>query len=205
MCHVALAGQEWDLVVSSGFAGGLSSAPVGSIVVADHVLMDSSNQVSDQSAVPIACDVGFRDQASRVGRTIDHNTQVGLIVTVQNIICRAVEKQTLTERTGAIALDMEGAAVGQAAASHGIPFMMVRTLSDVRDEDLPVDFNVFLRPWGWIRGLATVFATPRCWGGFVRMRSQMIQASRQITKFFEEFLVQIGQPDKRRVRESSIG
>ena len=192
-------------MISSGFAGALSSAPVGSIVVADQVLLDSSIQQSDQSPNPIVCDNVFRDEALKIGRSINEHTSLGRFVTVPSIISQAEEKKKLARRVGAIALDMESGVVGKVATDQGIPFLVMRTISDSVDEDLPVDFNLFLRPFGWIQGLRTVIMTPRCWVGFLRLRSQMVQASKQITHFFHEFFLHVGQLNDQHLHDSSTG
>jgi adenosylhomocysteine nucleosidase len=38
---------------------------------------------------------------------------------------------------------MEGAAVAQVCYEHGIPFVVIRTISDSADETAPVDFPKF--------------------------------------------------------------
>ena len=192
-------------MISSGFAGALSSLPVGSIVVADQVLLDPSLQQSDPSPISIVCDKVYRDEAVKIGRSMTDQISLGPFVTVPTIISQAEEKQKLGRRVGAIALDMESGVVGKVATDHGIPFLVMRTISDSVDEDLPVDFNLFLRPFGWIQGLRTVIVNPRCWAGFLRLRSQMVQASRQITHFFQEFFLHVGQLDDQHLHDSSTG
>src|SRR2546426_7158003 len=41
-----------------------------------------------------------------------------------------------------------------AAYVVGVPFLLVRAVSDRADEDLPMDFNLWLSPWGRVRGVA---------------------------------------------------
>ena len=204
-CQLALGNQEWDLVISSGFAGALNSSPVGALVIADQVYMDPSSPLSHQSTLQVLCDEVFREEAMKVGRSIHAHTTVGRVVTVPVIVGRAVEKQKLAQRTGAIALDMESAMVGAVAQNRGLPFVMVRSISDTIDEDLPLDFNLFTAPFNWIRGLTTVLTSPKCWSGLVRLRTQMVQASSQTTKFFLEYLIRLERLESLRVRESSLG
>ena len=100
---------------------------------------------------------------------------------------------------------MESAVVGAAAQNRGLPFVMIRCVSDVVDEDLPLDFNLFTTPFKWIRGLTAVLTTPKSWSGLVRLRTQMTQASSQITKFFQEYLVHLERLRSLRVRETTLG
>jgi len=43
-----------------------------------------------------------------------------------------------------LCVEMEGAAVGQVCYEHGIPFSVVRIISDAADEQAPANFRVFL-------------------------------------------------------------
>ena len=45
----------------------------------------------------------------------------------------------------ALAVDMESAAVAQACHDYGVPFGVVRTVSDRADDDAHVDFQHFLQ------------------------------------------------------------
>ncbi len=61
----------------------------------------------------------------------------GILVESSGVVMGAGEKRQLACRSGAIAVDMESAAVGQVARQAGIPFMVIRTLADTADEELP--------------------------------------------------------------------
>ncbi|UCH91565.1 MAG: hypothetical protein JSU60_02325, partial [Nitrospirota bacterium] len=63
----------------------------------------------------------------------------------------------------------------------------VRTISDGVNEDLPVDFNLFLKPSGWFSGVMHILAAPRSWKGFFDLYWHSKKASLQLTRFFEEF------------------
>jgi len=39
---------------------------------------------------------------------------------------------------------MEGAAVAQVCAVHGVPFVIIRSLSDLANEDADIDFESFV-------------------------------------------------------------
>ena len=96
---------------------------------------------------------------------------------------------------------MESAPLGKIARDRGVPFLVVRTISDLVDEDLPMDFNLFLQPSGWVRGVTQVLTTPQCWAAFKRLRAQTTQASRQITRFFSLFLDGIGNVESHQAGE----
>jgi adenosylhomocysteine nucleosidase len=54
----------------------------------------------------------------------------GTIATGDSFVGSRAKKEELRERTGALAVEMEGAAVAQVCYEHGVPFLVVRGLSD---------------------------------------------------------------------------
>ena len=54
----------------------------------------------------------------------------GTIATGDSFVGSRAKKEELRERTGAFAVEMEGAAVAQVCYQHGVPFLVVRGLSD---------------------------------------------------------------------------
>jgi adenosylhomocysteine nucleosidase len=108
-------------------------------------------------------------------------------VTVDRVLTYSVDKHKLKASTGAVGVDMESAAIGEVAQGHGLSFLIVRAISDGVNEDLPVDFNLFLKPSGWFSGVMHIMTTPRSWKGFLDLYRHSKQASLQLTKFFKEF------------------
>jgi len=129
----------------------------------------------------MACDDTVRDAAHTAAAVIGSTVRSGPVVSLSTVLCRAVDKQRLSRQTGAIAVDMESAAIAEVARTHGVPFAVVRTVSDVADEDLPLDFNVFLKPWGWVRGIGAVILTPSSLAGLNRLRRQSRLAAERLT------------------------
>ncbi len=61
----------------------------------------------------------------------------GLLAESDRIVARADEKQAIHATKGAIALDMESAAVARAAERHRMPFLAIRSVVDPVDVTLP--------------------------------------------------------------------
>ena len=127
------------------------------------------------------------------------------MVTVPRIVNQAIEKQEIAKKTGAIGLDMESAIVGHVADEKGIPFIVVRVISDLINEDLPEELKLFLSPWGWIQGLPSVLMSPKCWAHLIRLRSQSVETSRQMTTFFQLFFGQDPLWQSQHEHQSAIG
>jgi adenosylhomocysteine nucleosidase len=70
----------------------------------------------------------------------------GVIASGDKFFASAAEVAALRERLPLVAcVEMEGAAVAQVCEEYGIPFGIVRTLSDSADENSPHDFPRFAR------------------------------------------------------------
>ena len=101
----------------------------------------------------------------------------------------------MAKMTGATGLDMESAALAEAAAERKVPFAIVRSVSDLVDENLPMDLNLFMTPVDWLKGLAACVAVPSCLGGLLRLRAQMRTASDRMSRFFERFVDELPQDE----------
>jgi adenosylhomocysteine nucleosidase len=112
----------------------------------------------------------------------------GPVATAARVLCRADEKRALADASGAIAVDMESAAIAQAAAAVGVPFLLVRTVSDRVGDDLPMDFNLWLTPGGRVRAFVQVVQRPAILCALFRMKRQVEQGAQTLTRFFLSWL-----------------
>ena len=111
----------------------------------------------------------------------------GRLVTVGKMVWLAEEKQVIGRAWDAGSLDMESAVIGAAAMHDRVPFVVVRAISDLVDESLPLDLNLFCRPATFLRGSWTVLTTPRTWPALYRLHRQQTVASCRLTRFFTMF------------------
>jgi adenosylhomocysteine nucleosidase len=161
-------------IVFTGVAGAADeSVKVGDIVVAEHLvqhdidasplfprfeipltgksLLASDRFLSDllvQSAKAFAKEDFFKEitaddrEAFRLDRPRVHR---GLIASGDEFIsCRTRLNDLKGELKEMLAVEMEGAAVAQVCSEFGIPFAVIRTISDSANEDAPVDFTKFV-------------------------------------------------------------
>ena len=67
----------------------------------------------------------------------------GEILSTDRVAVTAAEKRELRANTGAVAIEMEAAAVAGQAAEWGLPFRCIRVVSDTAADNLPLDFNLY--------------------------------------------------------------
>ena len=102
-----------DAMISTGLCGALDPAlRVGDIVVAPGVAIET--------------------QAAYVR---------GAVHSIDHVAVTSLEKRTLRNASGAIAVDMEAAAVARKAVEWNLSFLCIRAVSDRAGETLPLDFN----------------------------------------------------------------
>lgn len=82
----------------------------------------------------------------------------GTLLTVAEVVDRVETKARLWVETGALAVDMESAAVVGWARDLGLPVAVVRAVSDRADEAVPADLARLVAPGGRLRPGAAVRA-----------------------------------------------
>ena len=65
----------------------------------------------------------------------------GLIASGDIFVDDSALKQRIIARHGAAAAEMEGAAIAQTAADNGVPFLILRTVSDLAEHQANVSFD----------------------------------------------------------------
>jgi len=70
--------------------------------------------------------------------------KVGRVATGDLFVDSAEAKNDIIKRTSPLCVEMEGAAIGQIAQMSGIPFLVIRSLSDKSDGSAALSFESFL-------------------------------------------------------------
>ena len=179
--------QSFNLMVSTGFACALIAADIGALLVGREVVHrgNPGDEPSEVFDVPGE----ERDLAVTFVETLVPFEHIGRFVSTDHVISSAREKQKVALSSQAIGLDMESSALAAQAQRAQVPFVIIRSVSDLLDEDLPLDFNLFLRPTGWIKGIGTVLAAPSCLLGLGRLRRQSLIAAEALMAFFRAYAV----------------
>lgn len=148
-------------VIFTGLAGGLhADVGVGDVVVASSLMQHDmdARPLFDQHEIPLLGRVVFdadaglsqllQDSAERFtsGRVAaPSKVHRGLIATGDVFVSHNDEAQALRKRLpNALCVEMEGAAMAQVCYEFGIPFAVMRVISDRADHAAKTDFTAFL-------------------------------------------------------------
>jgi adenosylhomocysteine nucleosidase len=152
-------------LVFSGVAGGLGDElDIGDLVVADRVVdIDYGRDTPmgrityQPGTLPIPAvtpDPGFRLPPSTRARIAARLEEAGLtaafgtVLTTDAYLADPTRRDVLAAEWSALAVEMEGAAMCGVAERFGLPWLVVRALSDRAGEDSLTDFDTFLEAAG---------------------------------------------------------
>ena len=148
-----------DYVINTGVAGGIGENLNVSDIVIGAELVQHDFDVSplgyvrgnlceaDHRDTPTVfhSDAGltraFREAAAAV--TDPSRVKIGRIATGDLFVASAEAKREIAETFGAIAAEMEGGAIAQTAFLAGVPFLVLRAISDLADGSSPRAYEEF--------------------------------------------------------------
>ena len=175
---------RFALAISTGLAGALVPAEIGDLIIGTEISSVSYDDGWKRIADAVPCDSAAISSVRALAQQLGMMTRIGSVVSVPTVVSRAEDKQSIGRLTGATALDMESDALARAAKDRAIPFLVIRTVSDLANEDLPLDFNLFLRPTGWMSGLRMLIGRPSTLIGLNKLRLQSNLAVAKLTAVF---------------------
>jgi hopanoid-associated phosphorylase len=147
-------------IISFGIAGGLDpQLRPGTDVVASSVI--GANGV--RTALPTD------DHWSRILLRARPNAVHAPVLGVDAPVTEPRDKLSLFQQTGAAAVDMESHIAASVAASHGLPFAVLRVVADPARQRIPLAALCGMRPDGSLDALAVLRALWRRPADIVRM------------------------------------
>lgn len=143
-----------SLIVNSGVGGALDKSlrPLD-IVFADKLVqhdMDTSplgdplGLISGINRVYFETNDRARDVLAQAATDLGINYAVGTVATGDKFISDKADKDRLISLFGASACEMEGGAIAHTAYVNGVPFIVVRAISDSADGEACMDYPTFL-------------------------------------------------------------
>ncbi len=148
-----------DCVINTGSAGGFSQdLHIGDVVIASEMRFHDVDvtafgyemgQMAQQPAA-FPCDEKLIALAQAcIAEQGKHQTKVGLICTGDQFMCKpdAIAKAR-ADFPQMLAVEMEGAAIGQVCYMFKVPYLVVRAMSDIAGKEQVESFDAFIEVAG---------------------------------------------------------
>ncbi|ELQ6107720.1 5'-methylthioadenosine/S-adenosylhomocysteine nucleosidase [Cronobacter turicensis] len=143
-----------DVIINTGSAGGLApSLKVGDIVVSDEVRYHDADVTAFgyEYGQMAGCPAAFKADENLIAAAQETIEQLnlhavrGLVVSGDAFINGSVNLAKIRHNfPQAIAVEMEATAIGHVCHNFGVPFVVVRAISDVADQQSHLSFEEFL-------------------------------------------------------------
>lgn len=144
-----------DVVLNTGIAGSLcADINIGDIVISTDAVqhdMDARYFGYDPGVIPqqdvsvFVADEALADKAVAACKKVNPDISVfrGRVLSGDQFIADKGKKQWLSDTFGGMCTEMEGAAIAHAAYRNGVPFLIVRAISDKADDSATEDYTTF--------------------------------------------------------------
>ena len=172
-----------SVLIGAGAAGALSpSLGAGEILVAERVV-----DAAGEAPAP---------DAALVARAVALGAKPATLVTVARPVTSSKERGEVARRFGpadrpVAVVDMESAAWARAAAGHGIPYVILRAVSDTFEEELPGFLSSCLSRDGSVNRVAVarrLLFRPGALQVLLRARERVRAGAEAIGRFLERLL-----------------
>jgi len=141
-------------VVNTGIAGSLNAElDIGDFVISEDALyhdMDATNfgypmcQVPGLRVLAFPADQMLIKEAYNAAQNAHPgHVRTGRVATGDQFVADKALKEKIIANTGAFCTEMEGAAIAHTAWKNGVPFVIIRAISDKADDSAEMDYPTF--------------------------------------------------------------
>lgn len=146
-----------DYIINTGIAGSLKNEiNIGDIVVSTDTVqhdMDATGfgypvgQIPRMDTLSFPADEQLIALAQEVCREVIPEIQIfaGRVVSGDQFVSDKATKERISREFQGYCTEMEGAAIAQAAYLNGVPYVVLRAISDKADDSASVDYPAFER------------------------------------------------------------
>ena len=140
-------------ILFSGVAGAVDEdLKIGDLVIAtktcqhdvDLTVFGYEPGFIPESKVYFECDENLNSVAKKVAQKLGIKLKEGIIASGDQFIHSKEKKEWIKKTFNAVAIEMEGGAVGCVTWTFDVPFFMLRAMSDTAEEGAGIDFDKFL-------------------------------------------------------------
>ena len=141
-------------IVNTGIAGSLNAQlDIGDFVISKDAMYHDFDcvhfgyemgRVPGMDVVAFPADEKMTELAFAAAESVNPgHTKMGRVASGDLFVAERKAKERIIERTGALCTEMEGAAIAQTAYRNGIPFVIIRAISDKADDSAEMDYPTF--------------------------------------------------------------
>jgi adenosylhomocysteine nucleosidase len=143
-----------DAIVNTGIAGSLcADLDIGDLVISRDAIHHDFDlrfwgrpigQVPGMDVIAFPADEKLMNAAFAAAEAENAgHTKVGRVASGDQFICSKAQKEKIIADTEAICAEMEGASIAHTAYRNGVPFVIIRAISDKADDSAEMDYPTF--------------------------------------------------------------
>ena len=143
-------------IVNTGIAGSLcAELDIGDLVVSRDAMYHDfdcnafgypSGKVPGMDVTAFPADERLIEYAFGAAEAVNPgHTKVGRVASGDQFVCEKMQKEHIIAVTGGLCTEMEGAAIAHTAYRNGVPFVILRAISDKADDSAEMDYPTFER------------------------------------------------------------
>ncbi len=143
-------------IVNTGIAGSLcADLDIGDLLVSRDAMYHDfdcchfgypAGKVPGMDVVAFPADERLMELAWQAAETVNPgHTKVGRVASGDQFVCEKGQKQRIIEVSAGLCTEMEGAAIAHTAYRNGVPFVILRAISDKADDSAEMDYPTFER------------------------------------------------------------
>ncbi len=143
-------------IVNTGIAGSLcADLDIGDLLVSRDAMYHDfdcchfgypAGKVPGMDVVAFPADERLMELAWQAAEAVNPgHTKVGRVASGDQFVCEKGQKQRIIEISGGLCTEMEGAAIAHTAYRNGVPFVILRAISDKADDSAEMDYPTFER------------------------------------------------------------
>ncbi|HTZ48398.1 MAG TPA: hypothetical protein VMH20_12445 [Verrucomicrobiae bacterium] len=199
MMSMADEDRYFDICISSGLAGALKKGLHTGDIIAPQVLL-AERAHADLTSDPLRVDDDLRQRALGTGAICSD-----CLFTTEKVLVKAQQKQICASRAQSV--DMESFEIVKQAKEWGARTLVLRAISDLAEEDLPIDFNRTISKENQISVVKVVmelaknpFVLPR----LLRFGKQSRYAAQRLANFLDEYVQALSALDPGHLKQQAV-
>jgi adenosylhomocysteine nucleosidase len=143
-------------IVNTGIAGSLcAQLDIGDLVVSQDAMYHDFDcvhfgyemgRVPGMDVTAFPADAHLAQLACAAAEKVNPgHSKMGRVASGDLFVAAKAAKEAIIEKTGALCTEMEGAAIAHTAYRNGVPFVILRAISDKADDSAEMDYPTFER------------------------------------------------------------